>query len=193
MRGMAASHVLRSGSVWAGILLTTGCQTIDRPIGLPVSQSVQGEQLLVLSDFKLDKNHELIRELGALRERVGTLLELPLQRDPIVVYLFKSESDYHRYMSTHFGLKSRSAYFMQTSSELAVYAHWGDKVRDDLRHEYTHGLLHSAIKKVPLWLDEGLAEYFEVAGPKPGGINRDYVRRLSVSLARGWQPNLMRL
>jgi hypothetical protein len=32
----------------------------------------------------------------------------------------------------------------------------------DLRHEGTHALLHATLPVVPLWLDEGLAEYFEV-------------------------------
>jgi hypothetical protein len=32
----------------------------------------------------------------------------------------------------------------------------------DLRHECTHALLHSVLPVVPLWLDEGLAKYFEV-------------------------------
>ncbi len=32
----------------------------------------------------------------------------------------------------------------------------------DVRHEGTHALLHSRLPMVPLWLDEGLAEYFEV-------------------------------
>ena len=32
----------------------------------------------------------------------------------------------------------------------------------DLRHETTHAILHTLLPMVPLWLDEGLAEYFEV-------------------------------
>ena len=66
-------------------------------------------------------------------------------------------------------------------------------MREDLRHEYTHGLLHSGLKRVPLWLDEGLAEYFEVAGPKPGGLNHDYGLHLSEAVASGWRPDLKRL
>ena len=66
-------------------------------------------------------------------------------------------------------------------------------MREDLRHEYTHGLLHSGLKRVPLWLDEGLAEYFEVAGPRPGGLNHDYADRLAEALANGWRPDLKRL
>jgi hypothetical protein len=61
-------------------------------------------------------------------------------------------------------------------------------VQQDLRHELTHALLHSVLKDVPLWLDEGLAEYFEV-GPEQQGINPrhlDSLRRgiISTDLAR---------
>ena len=43
-----------------------------------------------------------------------------------------------------------------------VYTYWGNRIQQDLRHELTHAILHSVLKDVPLWLDEGLAEYFEV-------------------------------
>jgi tRNA A-37 threonylcarbamoyl transferase component Bud32 len=174
--------------------LCAGCQSIDRPITLPVRYSVPGDQLLVLSDFKLQKDHELIRELNKLREQVTTILDLPVKRDPVVVYLFNNETEYRRYMSTTYPrLPPRSAYFVGTTTELAVYTHWGQNVREDLRHEYTHGLLHSGLKRVPLWLDEGLAEYFEVAGPQPGGANHDYARRLGEAVASGWRPDIKRL
>jgi Lipopolysaccharide kinase (Kdo/WaaP) family len=171
-----------------------GCQTIDRPVALPVRYSVPGDQLLVLSDFKLPKDHELIRELNGLREQVTNILDLPVKRDPVVVYLFNNETEYRRYMNvTYPRLPPRSAYFVGTATELAVYTHWGQNVREDLRHEYTHGLLHSGLKRVPLWLDEGLAEYFEVAGPKPGGLNHDYAEHLVGAIGSGWRPDLKRL
>jgi hypothetical protein len=171
-----------------------GCQAVERPLTLPVKYQVKCEQLMVLSDFKLQKDHELIRELSTLREQEARLLDLPLQHDPVVVYLFNNESDYRKYMAvTYPKLPPRSAYFVGSTTELAVYTHWGQSVREDLRHEYTHGLLHSALKRVPLWLDEGLAEYFEVAGPQPGGVNREYATKLSALLAQGWRPNMRRL
>jgi hypothetical protein len=176
------------------ICVCCGCQTIDRPVALPVRYSVPGDQLLVLSDFKLPKDHELIRELNGLREQVTATLDLPVKRDPVVVYLFNNETEYRRYMNaTYPRLPPRSAYFVGTATELAVYTHWGQNVREDLRHEYTHGLLHSGLKRVPLWLDEGLAEYFEVAGPKPGGLNHDYAEHLAGAIGTGWRPDLKRL
>ena len=82
---------------------------------------------------------------------------------------------------------------MGTPRRLAVYTFWGDRIQEDLRHEFTHGILHSSLKRVPLWLDEGLAEYFEVVGPKPGGVNTEYADRLAAAVANGWQPDLERL
>ena len=64
--------------------------------------------------------------------------------------------------------------------------------REDLRHELTHALLHSVLKGVPLWLDEGLAEYFEVP-PENQGINfghLDQIRRGEHGL---FNPDLGRL
>jgi Lipopolysaccharide kinase (Kdo/WaaP) family/Protein of unknown function (DUF1570) len=199
VRSAAGARIRSSAAVFLAMLaqalcICLGCQTIDRPVGLPVRYSVPGDQLLVLSDFKLPKDHELIRELNGLRQQVTTILELPVKSDPVVVYLFDNETVYRRYMNaTYPRLPPRSAYFVGTSTELAVYTHWGANVREDLRHEYTHGLLHSGLKRVPLWLDEGLAEYFEVAGPKPGGLNHDYAQHLSEAVASGWRPDLKRL
>jgi hypothetical protein len=196
-RELGTQRVVRAaGLLLAAVLAFSGCNAVDRPVGLPVKYEVRckQEQLLVLSDFKLQKDHELIRELCTLREQEAKILELPLQRDPVVVYLFNDEAVYRKYMAVAYpNLPRRSAYFIGSPTELAVYTHWGLNIREDLRHEYTHGLLHSAMKRVPLWLDEGLAEYFEISGPQPGGINLEYATKLSALLGQGWRPNLKRL
>ena len=64
---------------------------------------------------------------------------------------------------------------------------------EDLRHEVAHGYLHAVVPNLPLWLDEGLAEYFEV--PRGlDGVNRPHVDR---ACRRAWPttggPNLARL
>ena len=53
---------------------------------------------------------------------------------PVVVYLFNNEAEYRKYMAvTYPKLPPRSAYFVGSSTELAVYTHWGQSVREDLR------------------------------------------------------------
>jgi hypothetical protein len=74
-----------------------------------------------------------------------------------------------------------------------VYAHWGEAIAEDLRHEVAHGYLHASVPNIPLWLDEGLAEYFEV-GRGRRGVNRMHVDYLNGQLVvGGWRPNLRRL
>ena len=48
----------------------------------------------------------------------------------------------------------RRAIFVETDAQLAVYAHWGPHVAEDLRHETAHGYLHSSTSHLPVWLDE---------------------------------------
>ncbi len=172
-----------------------GCHAISRPspIGLPTRRAMENEHLLVRSDLKLPKDHTLLRELDGLRDVIADTLHLPVQKQPVTIYLFSDEVRYAQYLHARYPLlPPRRAYFVGTSKELAVYTFWGEKIQEDLRHEYTHGVLHASLQDVPLWLDEGLAEYFEVAS-RPAGLNREYATRLASDFARGWHPNLERL
>jgi hypothetical protein len=190
------SWTSRAVVLWLCLLsMVGGCHLSGKKdLGLPGRHSLRADQLVVLSDFKLQENHPLIQDLVKLRSQVSRVLRLPLKTEDVTVYLFSDELTYHQYLQTaHPGLPSRRAYFIATEAELAVYTYWGERIQEDLRHEYTHGLLHAGLKTVPLWLDEGLAEYFEVAGPRPGNIQPDYVRRLNLAVQNGWRPDLTRL
>lgn len=178
-----------------GACAQAGCGLLGRKdVGLPGRHSVRADQLVVLSDFKLPSSHPLIQDLVKLRSQVSESLQLPLKTEDVTVYLFSDELAYHQYIQTaHPGLPPRRAYFIATPKELAVYTYWGDRIQEDLRHEYTHGLLHACLQTVPLWFDEGLAEYFEVAGPEPGGVQPDYAHRLALAIQNGWRPNLTEL
>src|SRR5436853_2080922 len=93
------------------------------------------------------------------------------------------------------GLPPRRAYFLREErpgggrDDLRVYTWMGDHLRTDLRHELTHALLHGVLKDVPLWLDEGLAGFFELP-PDSDGVNPQHLEMLR----RGpFQPSLGRL
>ena len=161
---------------------------------LPSKHTVRREMLRIRSDAEITENDPRIIELYALRDEVQSLLHLPEQRRSVNVYLFRDEVRYTRYMESRYpNLPARRAFFIGTPGELAVYAYWGAQVREDLRHEYTHGLLHASLQNVPLWLDEGLAEYFEVAPEAPGRVNGEHANGLSEMLLNGWRPDLRRL
>ena len=177
-------------------LVLASCAGPREPVvALPAKHKLDTDQLLVRSDIKLPEDDPLIKDLLKMRQQVSQTLDLPLNSRPVHVYLFGSEETYRKYWTVNFpGYPLRRAYFVQTPDrELAVYTYWGDRIQEDLRHEYTHGLLHSSTDTVPLWLDEGIAEYFEVPGKQPGGVNPDDIRRLTEAIRNGWRPGLERL
>ena len=172
-----------------------GCQGVfDKPPSLPPSGAIVREQLVVTSNFPLPKQHRLIEEVAAQRYDLSSKLGLPTSDEPIHVYLFDSESAFRSFLRDRYpDFPKRRAFFVETDTQLAVYAQWGDRVAEDLRHEVAHGYLHAIVPSIPLWLDEGLAEYFEVPRGQ-NGLNRAHVDDLAERLKAGtWQPDLLRL
>jgi len=165
----------------------------QQPDELPVAHTAKGPGFIIHSNDPIDKDGSLIAELTELQQRVGSTLQLPPQRDRVVVYLFSNRDAYRRYMEkTWPDLPDRRAYFIGTNRELAVYSWWGPQLEEDLRHEMTHGLLHASLKTVPLWLDEGLAEYFEVLGEN-GIAHPEHAATIRRLLDANWSPSLERL
>src|SRR5262249_55630545 len=123
-------------------------------------------------------------ELRDLPDQVYKELQLPGSATLIQVRLFEDRPSYERFMQGRYPeLPKRRAFFVAQphsvggGEDLLVYTFWGDRIRADLRHELTHALLHSVLKDVPLWLDEGLAEYFELS-PQSQGINAGHLEQL---------------
>src|SRR5688572_15486014 len=76
------------------------------------------------------------RRTAALRGDMSTKFALPVSDEPIHVYLFDSPARYQTFMALHHPeLPSRRAFFFESDTRLEVYAHWGDRVAEDLRHE----------------------------------------------------------
>ena len=184
---------------WSALIVAIfgiGCAVLRTPEAsrLPSKHTVRREMLRIRSDAEVADDDPRILELYALRDEVRLMLHLPEQRRPVTVYLFRDELRYTKFMESRYpNLPARRAFFIGTPVELAVYAYWGEQVREDLRHEYTHGLLHASLQQVPLWLDEGLAEYFEVPRLAPGRVNTDHADGLAEMLLNGWKPDLKRL
>ena len=82
----------------------------------------------------------------------------------------------------------RRAFFLAQGSQRVVYTYSSPRLEEDLRHEATHALLRGAFGDLPLWLDEGLAEYFETdlaAGRTPSTSGSIISPR---TCAGGWSP-----
>src|SRR5262249_50190394 len=154
---------------------------------------------LFLSDFEVQRDLPLFQELAKLSEQVYRELQLAPGHSAVQVYLFESKERYDQFMHAVYpNLPARRAFFIAqhraigATDELLVYTRWGERVQQDLRHELTHALLHSVIRDVPLWLDEGLAEYFELP-PDLRGVNAAHLETLRRDLGVSFRPDLDRL
>lgn len=148
------------------------------------------------ADTPLPADDPVFRDLETLPDQIQRELRLPVGTTFVQVYLFPDQERYESFMRGRFPqLPPRRAYFVTDprrpggSDELQVYTYMGDHLRVDLRHELTHGLLHGVLKGVPLWLDEGLAGFFEQP-QSLDGVNFDHVEKLRHSPAG---PDLGRL
>ncbi len=127
---------------------------------------------VVYADFPLDDHGELLAELAPLQRDVAHTLGIAEPRELVHLFLFSRQATYKDYLRQHFAdVPYRRALFVKQRGVGMVFAHLHRDVATDVRHESTHALLHAALPAVPLWLDEGLAEYFEVPADKRAADN----------------------
>ncbi len=157
-------------------------------------------KFVVYADVPLDPADVIFRELEELPDQLQRELRLPASNTIVQVFLFDDQEKYEAYMKDRYPwLPVRRAYFIAdqkrpgSADDLQVYTYIGDHLRTDLRHELTHALLHSVLKGVPLWLDEGLAGFFEQP-PHHDGVNPDHLDTLRKEYQAGQtRPDLPRL
>ncbi len=145
------------------------------------------------ADFPLKDIPGTVVELGELQKDIEATLGLTCREREIHVHLFRLRWSYAQYIRRHVpDGAGRPALFVAGNDAGRVYAYRRRELDIDLRHETTHALLHNALPYVPLWLDEGLAEYFE------SPVNRRFDgsphrRSLQWAIRLGWKPNLAAL
>jgi len=160
----------------------------------PRTSTVRAGQLVIRADFGLAEQHRLFRDLEALRADVSQDLGLPISDEPVHLYLFADPAAYEAFASRHFpGFPVRRAFFIETDTVLAVFATWQDRIAEDLRHETTHGYVHAVVPRLPLWLDEGIAEHYELPRGE-AGRHSHHAAHLSGRFLEGtWRIDLPRL
>jgi hypothetical protein len=118
---------------------------------------------VIHATFSLAPYAPLFAELPELQRELRRTLGIPPADKPIYIHLFSDEEEYRSYTQRHFPrVPYRPALFILEGGSAGVYTYRKADLDIDVRHECTHALLHSSLPVVPLWLDEGLAKYFEV-------------------------------
>lgn len=142
------------------------------------------------ADHSLSQHQELLKELTGLQRDLIRTLNSGRTRAPIHLFLFAKRSTYRAYMNTYFPeLPFRKALYVKYDDNGLIFAYRSNDFDVDVRHESTHALLHGDLPMVPLWLDEGLAEYFETA-PERRAFDSPHLKLTKLSSWFGLVPDM---
>jgi hypothetical protein len=121
--------------------------------------------VVVQADFPLKEVELVLLEIENLQRDLNQYLGLPLPKEKVELCLFSSDAAYMKFLEKRFAnapRDRRALYIKKTNSAGTVLVQRTREFETDLRHEMTHAIVHATIPVVPIWLDEGLAKYFEV-------------------------------
>lgn len=161
MQLLSRRKLLTLGGAVAGHYLLSGTQpALASPIW--VDQKTYGP-FHCQATFPLGPYGPMFQELSALGRELERTLAIPPANLPIDLYLCGDESTHRIFLSQLYPrVPYRRALYVQRGGRSSVYTYRQAELAIDIRHECTHALLHANLAMVPLWLDEGLAEYFEM-------------------------------
>ncbi len=180
------------------LLMCGGCATVGRTQGeslVPTRFINRTGPYEVATNFPLPAADPVMKGLHSLSQEVETTLGLPIDAgdNPVKIFILSDRESFTHFLSIYYPeLPQRRAFFLAQGIKREVYTYRGDHLAIDLRHEATHALLNLAVGDLPIWLDEGLAEYFEVP-PESHGLNAEHYQRLVQERDKGFEPNLNRL
>ena len=146
------------------------------------------------ADFSLEKEYDILRELTNIQKDLSQYLAIPRPKETVELFLFQSNDAYQKFLAKEFpeAPYDRRALYIKQSGPGMVLIVQSQDMKEDLRHEMTHAFLHAAVPYIPLWLDEGLAEYFEK--PRESRANENsYFKSVAKKTMFGRTPSLARL
>src|SRR6185436_6189767 len=136
---------------------------VKRRAAALVWSSVRTAHVEVVTDATSPVAMRIALRLESLREALALLLPpLVVDASPVQVIVFRDESLARAYAPTWRGLQDEVAGFSHAGPDRRRVLIVDDQGRmpSVAQHEYVHSLLDVAWSDSPLWLNEGLAEYF---------------------------------
>lgn len=175
---------------------------LDR-VNATLSKSMQGP--LWDERFEFESEHyRVVSDIdGPLCRRVATDLERSLHRfqtrfgpvpgeaDRFQVFVFRTETGYQNYVEDILGgrRENTAGLYSPQLQQLLLWQLSDERLLEmTTRHEAFHQYLHWIVRDPPVWLNEGLAEAWEVAsrgrGPRtPFPLNSEHLELLATPIA----------
>lgn len=115
------------------------------------------------SDFPLSDVETLRSEIVALQSDLIDYLGIPKPEEKIGLCLFARRESYAAFLREVYpqAPSDRPALYIKDQGPGILFLQADDRLILNLRHEMTHAILNASLRFVPIWIDEGLAKYFE--------------------------------
>ena len=129
------------------------------------------------SNFPLDEVAGLQAEITQLQVDLVGYLMVPEANEPIELCLFRDSRSYSDFIRAVFpgAPLDRPALYVKDSGPGVLMVQRDENMIVNIRHEMTHAYLNASLRHVPIWLDEGLAKYFETP-PGERGFRNPYLQ-----------------
>jgi len=135
---------------------------------------LHSESMTIVGDQPANALRDVALELEQFRAVIGRLSSngQPAPTAPTMVYVFGSRKAFAPFIPLHNGRPASLGGYFQRNVDTNTIAFSTEGFADDaplVFHEYTHLLVGTAVRSVPVWLNEGLAEYFSTFRLTSGG------------------------
>jgi hypothetical protein len=151
--------------------------------------------VVVQANFPLTDIQSILEEIKQLQIDLNLYMGIPAPKEKIELCLFRDEKTYMKFLQEVFpkAPRDRRALYIKIDNKPGtLLVQKTDEFEIDLRHEMTHAIIHTSIATVPIWLDEGLAKYFEVP-LKDRAEKNPYMKQIRWNTKLGAVPSLNRL
>ncbi len=129
--------------------------------------SIQSKNFTCVGNAKVEDMKKILIRLEEFREALArTLPNAKLAANkPTIVVVFKDDNAFHPYKPQYKGKTEDNVggYFQERADSNFIVLSTDSSVIapfDVIFHEYEHFVLRNNMKKAPLWLNEGFAEYY---------------------------------
>jgi len=151
--------------------------------------------VVVQANFPLTEITAILDEIKQLQYDLNRYIGVPAPKEKIELCLFRNEETYIGFLREFFPrapTDRRALYVKLDDKPGTLLVQKSKDFEIDLRHEMTHAIVHASISRVPIWLDEGLAKYFEVP-MQDRAVQHPYMSQVRWNAKRGSVPALDRL
>lgn len=132
------------------------------------------------SNFSLEETAGLQAEIVQLQRDLVGYLGVPESKEKISLCLFRDRTSYIAFICEYFpgAPTDRPALYVKEPGKPGVLmVRRDERMILNIRHEMVHAYLNAALVNVPIWIDEGLAKYFETP-PGERGFRNPFLEKV---------------